>query len=260
MTVGTDRVQRVRRAVELRFDLGSSALGWLALALAVVGVCILTLLIAADDVVERDGIAARDPTGLAWFIEHRSAAAVDLARVVTWLGSAPVLTVVVVAAGLAFWRRGLHPVLAAAPATAAIASVIGASVAKQVFGRPRPPSNLHLVVATEPAFPSGHSTSSSAVYLTIALVLAVAVLRRPLAKAVAVMAALMLAGAVELSRLTLGVHWPSDVIAGWALGTLIAVLVSTSSLLVAKVRPLRQQPDPVRCGDGARADPHRRGR
>lgn len=231
-----DRACRAGRSLRSALELGWAGLAWLAVASAVAAVAVVTLLVAAEDVVEKDGIAVHDPTGLAWFVDHRSSAAVEMARVVTWLGSASVLVLVTVVAGYVLWRRGWALVLTVAPVVAGVASVVGASAAKQIFGRPRPPAGLRLVVATEPAFPSGHATSSTAVYLTIALVVA-AVLRRPAARVAVVAVAMALAGAVGLSRLTLGVHWPSDVVAGWALGTLVAVVVSTLGVLVTRVRP-----------------------
>jgi undecaprenyl-diphosphatase len=100
-----------------------------------------------------------------------------------------------------------------------------AAVGKTVFGRARPPVALHLITENEPSFPSGHATDSAALYGALALVFVVFVLRRPIARAAAATGLVLLTGAVGVSRLVLGVHWPTDVLAGWALGFTAAFAV-----------------------------------
>ena len=127
--------------------------------------------------------------------------------------------------------------VAVAPALALGLAGVAGAVAKQVVGRPRPPAGLRLVAETEPSFPSGHATDSAALYLTVALVLALFVLRRPVARAALVTGGLVLTGCVGLSRLVLGVHWPSDVLAGWALGTTAALVVVLAVAVVVRLTP-----------------------
>jgi len=70
------------------------------------------------------------------------------------------------------------------------------------------------------SFPSGHATSSMIFFLTLALVLGAETRwQRP-----AVIAAILLSLAIGTSRVMLGVHWPSDVIGGWAFGMLWVLL------------------------------------
>jgi len=87
----------------------------------------------------------------------------------------------------------------------------------------------HLVQVTNASFPSGHAMISSAVYLTLALMLAESMPRdgwRGRAARVAVVAFFSaLAVLIGMSRVYLGVHWPSDVLAGWCFGTAWALLV-----------------------------------
>lgn len=82
------------------------------------------------------------------------------------------------------------------------------------LGRPRPQFELDWLPQSL-AFPSGHSANSMTAYLATALILAPPAHRRPWA-----IGALTLSLVVGLSRIYLGVHWPSDVIGGWALGLL----------------------------------------
>jgi undecaprenyl-diphosphatase len=84
------------------------------------------------------------------------------------------------------------------------------------IARSRPDLETHLVVVKTMSFPSGHSTSAMVFYLTAALVLSHGSRWRH----AAVAAGLLMAVLVGLSRIMLGVHWPSDVVGGWAFGLL----------------------------------------
>jgi undecaprenyl-diphosphatase len=76
---------------------------------------------------------------------------------------------------------------------------------------------------TSPAFPSGHATDAAGFFLAAAFVLAITIAHRRRIQLLVVAAGVVLAALVGVSRLVLGVHWPSDVVAGWALGTAIAI-------------------------------------
>ena len=87
---------------------------------------------------------------------------------------------------------------------------------KYGIARLRPEDEVHLVPVSTPSFPSGHAANSMILYLTLALVLA----PDSRWKWPAVAAALVLSFSIGLSRVVLGVHWPTDVIGGWAFGLL----------------------------------------
>ena len=90
---------------------------------------------------------------------------------------------------------------------------------KLVVGRPRPSFDLHPVVTNSSSFPSGHSANSMAVFVAIALIAA-----PPAWRVRALAVAIGMSLLIGMSRPYLGVHWPSDVIGGWALGLMIAGL------------------------------------
>ncbi len=144
-------------------------------------------------------------------------AAVDL----TALGSTTVLTLVVIAAaGLLLVQRLWLTALATAAACWSGGWAV--RLIKAEVARPRPDLVPHWVDVANASFPSGHAAGSATVYLTIAA-LASQVVRDGAARRYIVVAAILLVGAIGTSRVYLGVHWPSDVLAGWSFGTLWAL-------------------------------------
>lgn len=154
-----------------------------------------------------------------WMIEHRSSGATAFFRALTTLCNP--LTVVVITAvvggGLLIARRRELTVRLVASVAGAWAT---ATVLKLVVTRQRPPVAERLITVAEFSFPSGHATQSVALWSSLALVglaLAPPPVRRRL-RWVAGAGAMVIAALVGLSRLYLGVHWLTDVVAGWAVG------------------------------------------
>ncbi len=171
-----------------------------------------------EDVVSHNEMALRDPVVLSWMDAHRTAWLDPVMKAVTWAGAWEVLTVVLVLAGAHWvyrhgdWRPAGWLLVTATGAIAAYESV------KQIVGRPRPPAPQMLVHAGGPAFPSGHATLTVAFYGMLALLLARG--RPPRQRNAIWIVATLIALAVGASRLYLGVHWLTDVLAGYALGGL----------------------------------------
>lgn|SRR4030095_3230088 len=134
---------------------------------------------------------------------------------VTTLGGAYATLGVTCAASFWLLLRGA-PARALLLALTVIAERLMVEGLKDWIGRPRPHFGIDWLPPSL-AFPSGHSAHSMTAFLATALIAAPATRRGPWA-----MSALVLSVVVGLSRVYLGVHWPSDVIGGWALG-LIAV-------------------------------------
>lgn len=93
-------------------------------------------------------------------------------------------------------------------------------VEKLAVARPRPELEPHLAIVRTWSFPSGHATSSMIFYLTLALALGAGKPWQRIAAAAAVLLSLL----IGVSRVMLGVHWPSDVVGGWAFGLLWVLL------------------------------------
>lgn len=149
-----------------------------------------------------------DPLGPGWVEE--------MARDVTGLGGMTVLTFATVAvAGFLLLQRKWH--LAIYVALAVLTGTILSSFLKAGFDRPRPDLVAHGQAVYTASFPSGHSMLSAIAFLTLGALLAGAQKERAMRIYVMSLAA-ALTVAVGVSRVYLGVHWPTDVLGGWAAG------------------------------------------
>ncbi len=141
----------------------------------------------------------------------------EAARDITALGSNTLLGLVTIFSigyfALAGKRRMAWYVCACVFGAAAFSLLL-----KDVFQRPRPDLVPHEVYAGSTSFPSGHSMMSAAVYLTLGALLARSHERRQM-KAYFLATAVLLSSLVGVTRIYLGVHWPTDVLAGWAAGS-----------------------------------------
>ncbi len=149
-----------------------------------------------------------DPLGAPWFE--------DAVRDVTALGSAPVLVIAVLAV-VGFLALARSWALALFTLAASLGGLGASSVLKYLIDRPRPELVPREALTFTSSFPSGHSMMSAVVYLTLAALVARLMEQRRL-KAYVLAVALGLTMLVGLSRVYLGVHWPSDVLAGWSAG------------------------------------------
>lgn len=170
----------------------------------------------------RHGPGALDVALLRWFRSDADSARLAgpewLAATwlgLTWLGDViPRLAVSVLTAFALLWLRRWHSALFL---VAVLLSGIALSTAiKDAVGRPRPQLVDQLDVVHSASFPSGHALNSALFYLMTARLLAPGLRRRGLRRTIYV-AAVALSLAIGVSRVALGVHWPSDVLASWVI-------------------------------------------
>jgi len=154
------------------------------------------------------------PLGPAWLAES--------ARDATGLGSFFFLGLLAVA--VAGYLSIIHKHRTALLLVATtVAGVLASLLLKSFFSRPRPSVVPHLTQVFTSSFPSGHSMMSAVVYLTLASIVAATVKQRSL-KIYVFAVAFFMSGLVGLSRVYLGVHYPSDVLGGWTAGIICALL------------------------------------
>jgi undecaprenyl-diphosphatase len=195
----------------------------LVAALAVIAAAVLAFIGIADEMSEGDAHAfdmavlqilhpdaanPSDPIGPFW-LDH---AAADL----TAIGSVSVLAALSLAVGgfLALNRRWIEAGIIAAAFGGGLAI---SQALKGVFGRERPPEIYRASEILNASFPSGHALLSAVVFLTLGAMLAQAASGRAL-RTYVMSAAIILVLVVGLTRIYLGVHWTTDVLAGWAAG------------------------------------------
>jgi undecaprenyl-diphosphatase len=190
------------RPPSLRISIAAALLGLLWLWMLTVGTG------AADDDILRALYAGGHPLWIA------------LARGFTFLGSAWfAIPASLSAIGLLLWIGRRRAAVAALLVIAVGRLLVEAQ--KYAIERLRPIDEVHLVTVSTPSFPSGHAANSMIVCLTLAILF----FGRTRWRHAAVAVALLLSLAIGLSRIMLGVHWPTDVIGGWAFG-LLWVLVA----------------------------------
>ena len=220
----------------------------LGLALTV-HLALIVLLLAAVSAVTEDVVAGDELVGVDGPVERfviglRTDWLTVAMRVLTSLGSAFVVIPLVLCVGL-LTRR----VLGTWRPLAFLALVVGgatltSTIIKTLVARPRPESGA-LVNALGYAFPSGHSTTGAATWLSVAVVMGSLTrnaVRRALLGGVAVVVVVL----IGVSRVYLGVHAPTDVLGGWALGSLwvAGVLVVARVLSGRSARSPRSRPGP----------------
>lgn len=157
-------------------------------------------------------------------------------RDITSLGSASVLVLLTTATIIYFllvrrWATALLIFVAVA------GGQVLSSLLKVGIDRPRPELVSHLVSETSLSFPSGHAMLSAVTYLTLGS-LAARFLPGRVTKIYVLSLAVLVALLVGVSRVYLGVHWPSDVLAGWCAGFAWAMLCWLAARLLQRRRTL----------------------
>lgn len=189
-----------------------------------------------QDVLAGDGAAAHDPHWHQVLVHHRIAAVSAFARVYTNLGPVGFAVLFIVVVFVVRRKRYAEAVLAVA---ALIAGQFIRTAISILVHRPRPPQADWLVGARGYAFPSGHTTTAVLV-CGLAVALAWPWLPERTHRIAAVAAATVIALLAGAARAYLGVHWPTDVLGGWALGALLL----TPAIAGLSLLRFRSQPTP----------------
>lgn len=156
----------------------------------------------------RDPANPADPIGPRWVEE--------MGRDATALGGVAWLSFTTLVIVIYLWLIGKARMMWLTMASIA-SGVILSTLLKNFYDRPRPDFVPHLSQAYSSSFPSGHSMLSAVVYLTLGSLLA-AVLPSRMLKVYVIAVAMLLSFFVGASRVYLGVHYPTDVLAGWLAG------------------------------------------
>ena len=171
--------------------------------------------------------ATNDPTeplGPQWLKE--------VGRDVTALGGVFFVTLTTLATAGFFWLSGRIGSMLFLVA-AVVGGVLVSTLAKEIFSRPRPDLVPHGSIVHTASFPSGHSMMAAVVFLTLGMFIARSLPKRRL-KIYVLAVAVLITILVGVSRVYLGVHWPTDVLAGWLAGGAWAILCLLGARLLAR--------------------------
>jgi membrane-associated phospholipid phosphatase len=185
----------------------------LALGLAIVGGLLLGLLAylmrSSDRLVNTDRQVGQ------WGVDNATSWSTDALQLVTELGGTPVVVAALIVVALVEYRRVPSKWMPVFLVAVVVGEILLVNTIKEVLDRVRPEFNP-IAETLGPSFPSGHSGLAAAFYAAAALVLARK--RSPRVRALLAGAAVAIAVGVACSRVLLGVHWLSDVMAGLAFG------------------------------------------
>jgi undecaprenyl-diphosphatase len=159
---------------------------------------------------------AFDEAVMRWMAAHRIEWIERSLLEITALGTGLVVMMIVIIAAL-FLVATQHRFSAFLLLFAAGGGIVLNAILKSAFDRPRPQLFDWLTIPHSSSFPSGHAMSSAIVYFTVAYLIARLEKRRWMRR-LTILASLLLVGLISVSRLYLGVHYPSDVAAGIIIG------------------------------------------
>ncbi|HET7800774.1 MAG TPA: phosphatase PAP2 family protein [Humibacillus xanthopallidus] len=253
VSVFTALARTVRPAAGRVVDWSAAHLAFVIFAVVSLG--LMALLVEGveqvyESLTERDGLAGLDQPVLDAMVAQRTPGLDSAVTTFTDLGGAvgmPIIAAVCVIA-IALWRRSWTPVVLTL--IAAAGSVAMTVVGKDMVDRARPPAALAVPpLEVSPSFPSGHTLNATVLITMIVYLLLIettATWQRVLAVTVGA-AFVVLMG---LSRVYLGHHWLTDVVAGWLIGLAWALAVITAHRLWLTLRDRGEPAETAAAGEG----------
>lgn len=215
---------------------------WVLSIVLLVALALLGFLSVADEVMEGESKAfdeavllalrvpgdSHDPLGPGWLEEA--------ARDVTALGGTTLVTFFTLAV-IGFLVMDGRPRMAGLVVVSVGGGMLLSTLLKLGFARPRPDLVPHAVEVYTASFPSGHATAAAVAYLTLGGLLSWSQKRQRVKIYVLTLAVVMTA-MVGASRVYLGVHWPTDVLAGWCIGAAWALGWSALAMVFGRNREI----------------------
>jgi undecaprenyl-diphosphatase len=163
-----------------------------------------------------------DPLGPLWFEE--------VMRDITALGGDIILSLITLGV-VVYLKLRDQTRLGILLVTAVVGGLLLSNILKSYFDRPRPDLVPHGSHVLTQSFPSGHAMLAAVTYLTLGAILAEAEQKRQL-KVFFISIGVLLTISVGISRIYLGVHWPTDVLAGWSAGAAWALACWSAAHLI----------------------------
>ncbi len=203
-----------------------------------------------EDVLEGDGIAGIDQPAAEWLATHRDLWLTAMLKGFTGAGGPlPLVVLASLTCAAAVWRcKSWLPVTLTLVGVGGVALVI--VTAKALVVRNRPALPFAVIAEDGYSFPSGHATGTAAIALLCAWMLTRWVIASWTGRVIVWTAAAALSAVIGFSRVYLGVHYASDVLAGWLLGTTWAGIVVIVGSWWDNTRRARAA-EPVRGGSTA---------
>ncbi|WP_051798844.1 phosphatase PAP2 family protein [Catenuloplanes japonicus] len=236
VAAGRPAARRLRDARHPR-----TVLGWVvarvspSLLLTAAGLLLVVTLLNVfmeimEAVLEGDDLTVIDRPVVSWIAQQRAAWSDTLVISLTDIGGTILITALLTGAAVwTAWRlRAWRPVLIAAISGGG-GGLLVAGI-KALIARDRPDPLLRAVTESGFSFPSGHSTTSVVVLGTVAWLVSMTT-NAHMVRATAWVAAVLLGAGIGLSRIYLGVHYPTDVLAGWILGSAWLTTVALAARL-----------------------------
>lgn len=221
------RYPRLAHVVHRRLDPHAGSGLLVTLSFGIVAATAIVVGVLLDWVDSNDGLAELDSRLANWGSTNATDASTDLLTATTELGSTLVVGVALLIAGLVDYVRLRNLHVFSFLILVGVGQLVLVIALKEIVGRTRP-DILQLVDVTSPSFPSGHACAAAAGWGAVVFVLSRCSGRR--LRSIAGAFAVAVAVAVGASRVLLGVHWLTDVVAGLAIGwgwtTMLVVLFS----------------------------------